>query len=152
MFVYGEPAGRVILVRDALFSVEEAARISRESVPSDGGVIKEHDGSVSIGLAPYQGHFPVDDRAFEYLPSAKVRREKTPLWRQEHKQRCVRSSTRTDGQERTGMSNRLKRHSTLCAGAGERVARSAGAMMQASVVTGLVACRDELGFPGRSRV
>ena len=115
----------------ALFSVEEAARIPRESVPNGGGVIKEHDGSVSEGLASYQGHFPVDDRAFEFLPSAKVRREKTPPWRQEHKRRRVRSSTRTDGQERTGRSTRLKRRSTL-------VARPAGAMMQASVVTGLV--------------
>ena len=78
MFVYGEPAGRVIFVRAALISVEEAARISRESVPNDGGDIKEHDGSVSEGLASYQGHFPVDDRAFECLLSAKVRREKTP--------------------------------------------------------------------------
>ena len=50
MFVYGEPAGRVILVRAALFFlVEEAAQISRESVPNDGGVIKEHDGSMSEG-------------------------------------------------------------------------------------------------------
>ena len=31
MFVYGEPAGRVIFVRAALISVEEAARISSES-------------------------------------------------------------------------------------------------------------------------
>ena len=30
-------------------------------------------GRTSEGLASYQGHFPVDDRAFEYLPSAKVR-------------------------------------------------------------------------------
>ena len=73
MFVYGEPAGRVIFVRAALISVEEAARISSES-----GDIKEHDGSVSEGFASYQGHFPVDDRAFEYLPSAKVWGEKTP--------------------------------------------------------------------------
>ena len=29
--LYGEPAGRVILVRAALFSVEEASRFSRES-------------------------------------------------------------------------------------------------------------------------
>ena len=36
--------------------------------------------------------------------------------------------------------------------AGERVSSPAEAMMQASVVTGLVACRDELCFPGRSRV
>ena len=28
----------------------------------------------------------------------------------------------------------------------------AEAMMQASVVAGIIACRDELGFPGRSRV
>ena len=56
MFVYGEPAGRVILVSAALISVEEAARISSESVPNDGGDIKEHDGSVSEGLASYQGH------------------------------------------------------------------------------------------------
>ena len=76
MFVYGEPSGRVLLVRAALISVEEAARISRESVPNDGGVVKEHDGSMSEGLASYQGHFPVNDRAFEYLPSAKVRRER----------------------------------------------------------------------------
>ena len=39
MFVYGEPAGRVIFVRAALISVEEAARISSESVPNDGGDI-----------------------------------------------------------------------------------------------------------------
>ena len=99
MFVYGEPAGRVILVRAALISVEKAARISRESVPNDGGVVKEHDGSMSEGLASYQGRFPVDDRAFEYLPSAKVRREKTPPWRQEHKRRRVRFPTRADGQD-----------------------------------------------------
>ena len=79
MFVYGEPAGRVIFVRDALISVEEAARISLESVQNDGGVIKEHNGSVSEGLASYQGHFPVDDRALECLPSAKVRGKDTPL-------------------------------------------------------------------------
>ena len=73
MFVYGEPTGRVIFVRTALISVEEAARISSESVPNDVGDIKEHDGSVSEGLASYLGHFPVHDRAFEYLPSGKVR-------------------------------------------------------------------------------
>ena len=110
-FVYGEPAGRVIFVRAVLNSVEEAARISSESVPNDGGDIKEHDGSVSEGLASYQGHFPVDDRAFEYLPSAKVRGEKTPPWRQGHKRRHVRSSARADGQDRTGKSTRLKRSS-----------------------------------------
>ena len=99
-----------------------------------------------------KGHFPFNDRVFEYLPSAKVRGETTPPWCQEHKRRRVRSSARADGQERTGRITRLKRRSTLCAGAGERVARLAGAMMQALVVTGLVACRDELGFPGRSRV
>ena len=77
--VYRETARRVILVRAALFSVEDAARISRESVPNDGGVIKEHDGSMSAGLASYQGHFPVDDRAFAYLSSAKVRRERERL-------------------------------------------------------------------------
>ena len=44
MFLHGEPAGRVIFVRAALISVEEAARISRESVPNDGGDTKEHDG------------------------------------------------------------------------------------------------------------
>ena len=71
MFVYGEPAGRVIFVRAALISVEEAARISSESVPNGGCGIKEHDGSVSEGWVSYQGHFPVDDRAFEYLPSVK---------------------------------------------------------------------------------
>ena len=64
MFVYGEPAGRVIFVRAALISVEKAAWISRESVPNDGGGVEEHDGSVSEGLASYQGHFPVDDRVF----------------------------------------------------------------------------------------
>ena len=64
MFVYGESAGRVIFVRAALISVEEAARISRESVPNDGGGVREHDGSVSEGLASNQGHFPVGDRAF----------------------------------------------------------------------------------------
>ena len=107
-------AGRtsVIFVRAALFSVEEAARISSESVPNDGGVIKEHDGSVSEGLASYQGHFPVDDRAFEHLSSGKVRGEKTPPWRQEHKRRHVKSSARADGQDRTGRSTRLKRRST----------------------------------------
>ena len=47
MFVHGDPAGRVIFVRAALISVEEAARISRESVPNDGCDVKEHDGSVS---------------------------------------------------------------------------------------------------------
>ena len=67
-------------------------------------------GRTSEGLASYQGHFSVDDRAFEYLPSAKVRREKTPPWRQEHKRRHVRST-------------RLKRSSTQFADAGERVAR-----------------------------
>ena len=123
MFVYGEPAGRVIFVRAALISVEEAARISRESVPNDGGDIKEHDGSVREGLTSYQGHFPVDDRAFEYLPSAKVRREQSPPWRQEHKRRHVRSSARADGQERTGRSTGLKRSSTQFAGPGERVAQ-----------------------------
>ena len=112
MFVYGEPAGRVIFVRAALISVEEAAQISRESVPNDGGDIKEHDGSVSEGLAFYQGHFPVDDRAFEYLLSTMVRGEKTTPWRQEHKRRHVRSSARADGQERTGRSTRLTRSST----------------------------------------
>ena len=55
----------MILVRAALFSVDEAARIARESVPNDGGGTKEHDGSVSEGLASYQGHFPVNDSAFE---------------------------------------------------------------------------------------
>ena len=35
MFVYGEPAGRVIFVRAVLISVEEAARISRESVQKE---------------------------------------------------------------------------------------------------------------------
>ena len=50
MFVYGEPAERVIFVRAALISVEEAARVSRESVPNDGSDIKEHDGSVSEGF------------------------------------------------------------------------------------------------------
>ena len=122
MFVYGEPAGRVIFVRAALISVEEAARISRESVPNDGGEIKEHDGSVCEALASYQGHFPVDDRAFEYLLSAKVRGEKTPPWRQEHKRR---RSTRAARQDRTGRSTRLKRSSTQFAGFGERVARPA---------------------------
>ena len=34
--------------------------------------------------------------------------------------------------------------------AGERVASPAEAMMQASVVARIIACRDELGFPGRS--
>ena len=34
----------------------------------------------------------------------------------------------------------------------ERVASPAEAMMQASVVAGIMACRDELGFLGRSRV
>ena len=53
VFVYGEAAGRVIFVRAALISVEEATRISLESVPNDGGDIKEHDGSVSEGLASY---------------------------------------------------------------------------------------------------
>ena len=75
--LYGEPTGRVILVRAALISVEEAARISRE-IPKDGGDIKEHDGSVSEGFASFKDHFPVNDRAFEYLLSANVRREKTP--------------------------------------------------------------------------
>ena len=151
MFVHGEPVGRVIFVRAALISVEEAARISRENVPNDGGDIKEHDGSVSEGLASYQGHFPVDDRAFEYLPSAKVREEKTPPWRQENKRRRVRSSARADGQERTGRSTRHKRRSTLCAGAGKRVARPAEAMMHASVVAGIMVCCSELGLRGRSR-
>ena len=50
VLVYGEPAGRV-KIRAALISVEEAARISSESVPNDGGDIKENDGSVSEGLA-----------------------------------------------------------------------------------------------------
>ena len=93
-FVYGEPAGRVILVRATLFSVEEAARISRESVPIDGGGVKEHDGSVSEGLASYQGHFPVDDRAFEYLPSAKVRRENASLAPGIQTEACETFSTR----------------------------------------------------------
>ena len=109
MFVCGEPAGRVIFVRAVLISVEENARISLESVQNDGGVIKEHNGSVSEGLASYQGHFPVDDRAFEYLPSAKVRGEETPPWRQGHKRRHVSSSARADGQDRTGRSTRLKK-------------------------------------------
>ena len=90
MFLYGELAGRVIVVRAAPISVEEAARVSSESVPNDGGDTKVHDGSVSEGLASYQGHFPVDDRAFEYLPSAKVRGEKTPPWRQGHTRRWSR--------------------------------------------------------------
>ena len=153
MFVYGEPAERVIFVRAALISVEEAARISRECVPNDGGDIKEHDGSVREGLTSFQGHFPpVDDRAFEYLPFAHVRVEKTPPWRQEHKRRHVRSSARADGQERTGRSTRLKRSSTQFAGPGERVARAAEAMMQASVVAGIMACCNELGLRGRSMV
>ena len=92
----GVRVGRVIFVRAALISFEETARISSESVPNDGCDIKEHDGSVSEGLASYQGHFPVNDRAFEYLLSAHVRREKTPPWRQEHKRRHVRSSARAD--------------------------------------------------------
>ena len=92
----------MVLVRAALSSVEEAARISRESVPNDGGGVKEHDGNLSEGLSPYQGHFPVNDRTLEYLPSANVRREKTPPWRQERKRRRVGSSARADGQERTG--------------------------------------------------
>ena len=96
-------------VRAALFSVEEAARISRESVPNDGGVVKEHDGSLGEGLSSYQGHFPVDDCAVEYLPSAKVQREQTPPWRQEHKRSRVRPSTRVDGQDRSDRSTRLKR-------------------------------------------
>ena len=139
----------MIFVRAALFSVEEAARFSRESVPNDGGGVKNHDGSVSEGLSSYQCHFPVDDRAFGYLLSVKVRGEKTPPWRQEHKQRRVRPSTRADGQERTGRSTRLKR-STQFAGSGVRLARPACAMMQASVVEGIIACRDELGLRGRS--
>ena len=77
--MYGEPAGRVIFVRAALFSVEEAARISRESVPNDGGDVKKHDGNVSEVLTSQKGHIPDDDRAFEYLPSAKVRRENATL-------------------------------------------------------------------------
>ena len=43
------------------------------------GDVKEHDGSLSEGLASYQGHFPVGDCVFECLPSAKERREKTPF-------------------------------------------------------------------------
>ena len=54
----------MILVRAALSSFKEAARFSRESVQNDGGGDKEHDGSVSEGLASYQGNFPVNDRAF----------------------------------------------------------------------------------------
>ena len=115
----------MIFVSDTLISVEEAARISRECVPNDGGDIKEHDGSVNEGLKSYQCHFPVDHRAFEYLPSAKTRGEKTPPWLQGHKRRHVRSSARADGQDRTGRSTRLKRSSTQFAGAGERVSRPA---------------------------
>ena len=33
---------------------------------------------MSEGLGSYQGHFPVNDRAFECLLSANIRREKTP--------------------------------------------------------------------------
>ena len=44
----------------------------------------------------------------------------------------------------TGVSG--TRDSTQFAGAGERVARPAEAMMLASVVAGIIACRDELGF------
>ena len=44
-----------------------------------------------------------------------------------------------------------KRRSTQFAGAGERVASPVEAMMQASVVAGLMACCNELSFPVRSR-
>ena len=101
MFVYGEPAGRVILVRAALLRKPHGCHA--RTFPNDGG-IKKHGGSMSEGLASYQGHFPVDDRAFECLPSAKVRREGALPWHQEHKRRRVRSSTRADGQDRTGRS------------------------------------------------
>ena len=97
---------------------------------------------MSEGLASHQGHFPVDDRACRYLLSVKARGEKTSLWRQEHKQRRVRPSTRADGQERTGRSTRLKKSSQF-AGSGVRLARPACEIIQASVVEGIMACRDE---------
>ena len=120
-------------------SLEEAARMSRENVPNDGG-IKKHGGSMSEGLASYQGHFPVEDRAFEYLPSAKVRRESASLA----------PGTQTEAREifNTGRWTRPLRqeYSKQGMGAGERVSSPADAMMQASVVAGIMARRDELSF------
>ena len=54
----------------------------------------------------------------------------------------MRFSTGADGQDRSGRSTRLKR-STQFAGSGVRLARPACAMMQASVVEGIMACHDE---------
>ena len=68
--------GRVILVRAALFSVEEAARISRESVPNEWRCYqRKHDGSMIEGLASYQAIFQLMTALLSIWPSAKVRRE-----------------------------------------------------------------------------
>ena len=43
-----------------------------EFIPKDGGEVKEHDGSVGEEWTSFEGPFPVDDRAFEFMPSANI--------------------------------------------------------------------------------
>ena len=52
---------------------EDSAMFSPQSVPKEQGDVKEHAGSVSEVLAPFQDRFPVDDRAFQFPISGEVK-------------------------------------------------------------------------------
>ena len=127
------------LVSAALFSVEEAARFSRQSVPK---VV------LQLTTALFSFRFP--------------RRYRTQFLRyfnlyDKHGERKSRPGTRnTNGGVQHGPLDKIAqsgvpgtRDSKQCTGGCERVSSPPETMMQASVVAGIMACRSVLGLRGQ---